>query len=120
LEHIPSQSTFGPPLLYTLALLSVAIAAIFLEFIVLNCIRIMGAGASNPVGQMVAKNKANEVANQAKEGLNTLTGSKSEAEKERDQRAKDRNAEYEQKKKEREERKKKLSSQWAENKKANS
>ena len=80
----------------------------------------MGAGASNPVGQMMAQNKANEVANQAKEGLNTLTGTKSEAEKERDQRAKDRNAEFEQKKKEREERKKKLSSQWAANKKANS
>ena len=80
----------------------------------------MGNGPSNPVSQLVAKNKANEVANQAKEGLNTLTGTKSDAEKERDQRAKDRNAEFEQKKKEREERKKKLSSQWAENKKANS
>ncbi len=79
----------------------------------------MGVGASNPVGQMVAQNQANDVANQAKDGLSSLTGAKSEAEKEREQRAKDRNEEYEQKKREREARKKKLSSQWAANKKAN-
>lgn len=80
---------------------------------------IMGNGASNPVAQMAAKNKAGEIGTQAKEGFNTLTGGKSEAEKERDLRNKDRAAEYELKKKEREERKKKLSSQWAANKKAN-
>mmetsp|Transcript_98518 Transcript_98518/g.275906 ORF Transcript_98518/g.275906 Transcript_98518/m.275906 type:complete len:81 (+) Transcript_98518:94-336(+) len=80
----------------------------------------MGNGASNPLAAAAAKNQAGNAANQAKEGLTTLTGAKSDAEKERDQRSKDRNAEYEQKKKEREERKKKLSSQWAANKKANS
>lgn len=69
------------------------------------------------MAQMAAKNKANEFSDQAKDGFNTLTGSRSDAEKERDQRQKDRNAEYEQKKKDREERKKKLSSQWAANKK---
>ena len=80
----------------------------------------MGNGASNPAAQMVAKNKANEAMGQAKDGFNTLTGGKSDDQKERDARAKDRNAEFERKKKEREERKKKLSSQWAANKKANS
>eukprot|EP00934_Nitzschia_sp_Nitz4_P006558 Nitzschia sp. Nitz4//scaffold68_size99682//29694//29936//NITZ4_004558-RA/size99682-processed-gene-0.38-mRNA-1//-1//CDS//3329556575//6548//frame0 len=79
----------------------------------------MGNGASNPMAQMAAKNKANEAVTQAKDGLNTLTGGKTEEEKDRDQRQKDRHAEFEQKKKEREERKKKLSSQWAANKKAN-
>ena len=80
----------------------------------------MGFGGWNPFAAMAAKNQANNAVDQAKEGLNTLTGQKSEAEKERDQRQKDRNAEYDQKKKEREERKKKLSSQWAANRKANS
>lgn len=79
----------------------------------------MGNGASNPLAQMAAKKKADETKDQVAEGLKTLTGGKSEEEKERDNRQKDRNAEYEQKKKEREERKKKLSSQWAANKKAN-
>lgn len=80
----------------------------------------MGNGASNPLAQAAAKNKANEALGQAQEGLNTLAGAKSEEEKARDQRQKDRNAEFEQKKKEREERKKKLAGQWAANKKANS
>lgn len=80
----------------------------------------MGNGASNPLATMAAKNQATTAATQAKEGLTTLTGAKTDEEKERDQRQKDRNAEFEQKKKEREERKKKLSSQWAANKKANS
>lgn len=80
----------------------------------------MGAGASNPAAQMVAKNKANEAMDQAKEGFSSLTGGKSDAQKESDLRQQDRHAEYERKKKEREERKKKLSSQWAANKKANS
>jgi hypothetical protein len=79
----------------------------------------MGNGASNPVAQMAAKNKANEITTQAKEGFTSLTGGKTEAEKERDQRSRDRATEYEQKKKEREERKKKLSGQWEASKKAN-
>lgn len=79
----------------------------------------MGNGASNPVAQMAAQNKANEIGAQAKEGFNILTGGKSETEKQRDLRNREQAAEYELKKKEREERKKKLSSQWAANKKAN-
>jgi len=81
----------------------------------------MGNEASNPLAQKAAQHKMNEMGNQAKEGLQILTGAgKTEAEKERDQRSKERANDYEQKKKEREERKKKLSSQWAANKKANS
>ena len=73
----------------------------------------MGAGASNPVAQMAAKKKMNDTVGQAKDGLNTLTGSKTAEEKEREQRGKDRQAEFDQKKKEREERKKKLAAQRA-------
>ena len=80
----------------------------------------MGNGASNPLAAMAAKNQASSVADSAKDGLNALTAGKSDVEKERDQRQKDRNAEFDQKKKEREERKKKLSGQWTANKKANS
>ena len=71
----------------------------------------MGQGASNPLAQKAAQHKANEAANQAKEGFNSLTGGKSDKDKERDQRQKDRTAELERKKKEREERKKKLTAQ---------
>ena len=80
----------------------------------------MGAGASNPVGQMMAKNQANGALESAQDGMNTITGAnKTDKERELEQRGKDRIAEYEQKKKEREERKKKLASQWSANKKAN-
>eukprot|EP00339_Tiarina_fusa_P012194 CAMPEP_0117022988 /NCGR_PEP_ID=MMETSP0472-20121206/17208_1 /TAXON_ID=693140 ORGANISM="Tiarina fusus, Strain LIS" /NCGR_SAMPLE_ID=MMETSP0472 /ASSEMBLY_ACC=CAM_ASM_000603 /LENGTH=72 /DNA_ID=CAMNT_0004728987 /DNA_START=85 /DNA_END=300 /DNA_ORIENTATION=+ len=72
----------------------------------------MGAGASNPAAQMMAKNQAQGAVDQAKEGMNSLTGAKTDKEKEQEQRGKDRIAEYEQKKKEREERKKKLANQW--------
>ena len=81
----------------------------------------MGAGASNPVSQMMAKNQATGALDSAKDGMNTLTGAnKTDKEREQEQRGKDRIAEYEQKKREREERKKKLASQWSANKKANS
>ena len=46
----------------------------------------MGAGASNPLAQAAAKNQANEAAQQAKDGFNTLTGGKTDKEKEREQR----------------------------------
>lgn len=73
----------------------------------------MGAGASNPVAQAAAKQKASATMNQAKDGLKSITGGKTEKEKEAADRNKDRASEYEEKKKEREERKKKLAEQRA-------
>jgi hypothetical protein len=80
----------------------------------------MGVGASNPVAQAAAKNKMNEAANNAKDGATVAMGGRTEVQKTQDQRAKDRNAEYEQKKQDREERKKKLAGQRADHKQANS
>ena len=68
----------------------------------------MGVGASNPVAQMAAKKQANDALDQAKDGLKSVAGAKSEKEKERERRSKDQLASYEDKKREREERKKKL------------
>ena len=73
----------------------------------------MGSAASTPGAQMAAKHKMNETMNQAKDGLRSVTGAKTDEQKEREQRSVDRNAEYELKKKEREERKKKLAAQRA-------
>jgi len=77
----------------------------------------MGNAAGNPLAAAAGKKKAEDAANQAKEGLTSLTAGQTEEQKAREARAKDRSEAYEQKKREREERKKKLQSQWAENKK---
>ena len=74
-------------------------------------------GNANPIAAMGAKKKAGDAAKSAQEGFNTLTAGQTEEEKARNDKAKDRNAAYEQKKKDREERKKKLQAQWEANKK---
>lgn len=78
-------------------------------------------GNANPlastVGAAGAKRSAGNAVSSAQDGLNTLTAAPTDAQKAQAERAKDRNAAYEQKKKEREERKKKLQSQWAAHKK---
>jgi hypothetical protein len=73
-------------------------------------------GNANPLAAMAGKNAANQSVEQAKDGLSTLTGSKTAEQLAHEERAKDRVAEYEQKKQERAERKKKLAGQWAQNK----
>ena len=72
---------------------------------------------NNPIAAAGAKKSANDAKKQAQDGLNSLTGAKTEEQQAHGQRAKDRNATFEQKKREREERKKKLQGQWADNKK---
>lgn len=74
-------------------------------------------GNANPIAAAGAKKSANDAAKSAQDGFNTLTAGKTEEQKAREERARNRNADFEQKKREREERKKKLQSQWAANKK---
>jgi hypothetical protein len=74
-------------------------------------------GNTNPIAVMAGKNAANEKLDNAKDGLKSLTGSKTAEQLAHEARAKDRVAEYEEKKRERMERKSKLSQQWAANKK---
>ena len=64
-----------------------------------------------------AKKAAADQTSGVKDGFATLTAGKTDEQKAQQNRAKDRNAAYEQKKKDREERKKKLTNQWADNKK---
>ena len=72
-------------------------------------------GNANPLAAAAAgagaKNKANNALDSAKEGLGALTAAPTEKQKEQAEKAKNRNAAFEQKKKEREERKKKLMAQ---------
>ncbi|CAJ1959347.1 unnamed protein product [Cylindrotheca closterium] len=81
----------------------------------------MGNGASNMVGQAMAKQQMNSVLGDAKQGMETPkeTEEQKRRRKENDERAKSRISDFEQKKKDREERKKKLKSQWNAHKKAN-
>ncbi|KAG7345569.1 hypothetical protein IV203_033100 [Nitzschia inconspicua] len=74
-------------------------------------------GNANPLAVMAGQNAANQKVEEAKDGLKTITGGKTDEQKAQEARAKDRVAEYEQKKRERAERKAKLSQQWAANKK---
>ena len=78
-------------------------------------------GNANPIASAAAgvgaKNSANNALDSAQEGLATLTAAPTEKQRAQAERAKDRNAAYEQKKKEREERKKKLLSQMNAHKK---
>jgi hypothetical protein len=74
-------------------------------------------GNTNPIAAMAGKNAANQKMEEAKDGLKSMTGGKTNEQLAHEARAKDRVAEYEQKKKERAERKAKLSQQWSANKK---
>jgi hypothetical protein len=74
-------------------------------------------GNTNPIAAMAGKNAANQKMEDAKDGLKSLTGSKTQEQLAHDARAKDRVSEYQQKKMERAERKSRLSQQWAANKK---
>eukprot|EP00534_Pseudo-nitzschia_fraudulenta_P013532 CAMPEP_0201229808 /NCGR_PEP_ID=MMETSP0852-20130820/1238_1 /ASSEMBLY_ACC=CAM_ASM_000632 /TAXON_ID=183588 /ORGANISM="Pseudo-nitzschia fraudulenta, Strain WWA7" /LENGTH=76 /DNA_ID=CAMNT_0047520265 /DNA_START=241 /DNA_END=471 /DNA_ORIENTATION=+ len=70
-------------------------------------------GNANPLAVMGAKKSAADAANSAKEGLNVLTASQTDEQKEKAAKSKDRAAAFEAKKREREERKKKLNAQRA-------
>jgi hypothetical protein len=74
-------------------------------------------GNTNPIAAMAGKNATNQKMEEAKDGLKSMTGAKTNEQLAHESRAKDRVAEYEQKKKERAERKAKLSQQWSANKK---
>lgn len=82
----------------------------------------MGNGASNVIGQAVAKQQMNSALGDAKQGMEPPkeTEEQKRRRKENEARAKSRISEFEQKKKDREERKKKLKSQWGAHRKANS
>mmetsp|Transcript_22673 Transcript_22673/g.56017 ORF Transcript_22673/g.56017 Transcript_22673/m.56017 type:complete len:83 (-) Transcript_22673:159-407(-) len=82
----------------------------------------MGNGASNAIGQAVAKQKMKGALDDAKQGAesNKETEAQKQRRKENEAKAKQRIAEFEQKKKAREERKKKLKGQWGAHRKANS
>lgn len=82
----------------------------------------MGNGASNVIGQAVAKQQMNSALGDAKQGMEPQkeTEEQKRRRKENEARAKSRISEFEQKKKDREERKKKLKSQWGAHRKANS
>lgn len=78
----------------------------------------MGNGPSASLGAAAAQHKVKGAFKDAQAGLTGAT-SNDPKQAELAQRAKDRNADYDQKKKEHAEKKKKLSDQWAANKKAN-
>ena len=78
----------------------------------------MGNGPSASLGAAAAQHKVKGALKDAQAGLTGAT-SNDPKQAELAQRAKDRNADYDQKKKEHAEKKKKLSDQWAANKKAN-
>lgn len=82
----------------------------------------MGNGASNPIGQAVAKQQMNSAFGDAKQGAQS--SKETEEQKQRrlanEARAKARVSEYEEKKKASAQRKSKLKEQWVKNKKANS
>ena len=78
-------------------------------------------GNANPIASAAAgagaKKQVNDVTSSAQEGLKTLTASKTDEQKAKEARQKDRAAAFADKKKEREERKKKLMNQMNAHKK---